>query len=901
MKLPLLLFFSQTHFSVHFSIRALPADEWRRAPYLGGTSDSFWRKAEAFVPKTEIPKEPPSLVPEVPHEEADLIPLSSVLRFRVERGDIPYCFVNYEAVSQTPAHWGDWVESVLSSPDSVHALRASQALEPIRLLAELSIRKNNANVDLMVSWWSKDTHTFVFPWRDGGPTLQDTAVLIRLSTRGPVAFDPSNLSPADARLVDRLSRAYTTAGKCGPLRSRAKRLGAIGFLVYWLSFFVIPDVPYEGPNRTVFPLATEGIDVSASALTAFAAACPCSLPALCAKGTRSMLYRPDRVARQAHVKELAEGYNVVVLPINDRETFFTANGRFAWRRNLDSFINYVRGAPEVPAFLDVYHRDVSLRSPKARQPGWRGKKSYWALSSTTPAASRGITIAEPISTVIPPRVTRGVPTRAAGIPRSEEAPASVASAGSSFWYEGGEHTPLSKPKRKREGEEAREEGSDSIDDTVPISKSFKLPRAAQPNPGGTSAAAGKKVVVALDEGESDGDDSDTKGSDDRNGEEGDDSDADGGEGDQSDEDGDDEDHSGDDNSGEDLGDNEGGDDVGDDNDDANGNDGDDNEGRDGGGGDGGSLGVDIVHPMVKEDEEDDDASGLIPPRRIPTEGLLSVLNINQLAPEAAIPQLSRRETVETALDLFDKRVNVPPTGDLATHFQAHDAAVALTNLTSTEVFADLQDNSFISLGTPQAGYTAGDVGGCSSLLARGSVLQQQVEASTSRGHVAADDNFEVQVVEPPVVNEVEELSNEAFFGYYGFTRESLKDIRVCDLGLDRIEEIGLTVQNFDKLGFDIWWVYKELNAAKIMRENDLRWRLCEGAKAALEEAHIALARAQDAVAAAEAVVEERRLVYERLAEEARLGDRLIDVPLCNTNLSEENLWLIALFILSIVI
>ncbi|KAG5540965.1 hypothetical protein RHGRI_021003 [Rhododendron griersonianum] len=260
------------------SIRALPADEWRRAPYLGGSSDSFWRKAQAFVPETEIPEEPLSLVPEVPHEEADLIPPSSVLRFRVERGDIPCCFVNYEAVSQAPAHWGDWVESVLDDLAFVHTLTASRALEPVRLSAKLSIRRNNHNIDFM-----------------------DTTVMMRLSTRGSVAFDPSNLSSADARLVDRLRRAYTAAGKCGSRFDREGRVRApsksgktswgcwlryffkdlpppgivppvgqatefhgkmfdsdlhlAGFLVYWLSFFVIPDFPYEGPNHTVFPLA----------------------------------------------------------------------------------------------------------------------------------------------------------------------------------------------------------------------------------------------------------------------------------------------------------------------------------------------------------------------------------------------------------------------------------------------------------------------------------------------------------------------------------------------------------------------------------------------------------------------------------------------------------------------
>ncbi|KAG5565735.1 hypothetical protein RHGRI_001601 [Rhododendron griersonianum] len=906
---------------------------------------------------------------------------------------------------------------------------ASRALEPIRLSAELSIRKNNANIGLMVSRWSKDTHTFVFPWEDGGPTLQDTAVLMRLSTMGLVAFDPSNLSSADARLVDRLRKAYTAAGKCGsrfdregrvctppksgktswgcwlryffknlpppgtvPLAGQATEfygkmydsdLHLAGFLVYWLSFFVIPDFPYEGPNHTVFPLAvslawgdfvplgplflgslfhcldqvhadterslgcydmvsviddagtffpqsyakpvegalttsffsesdrivdfqTVGAAVGASALSTFAAACPCSLPALCTEGMRSVLYRPDRVARQfgydqgapgpapplrsyvvslrrftrAFAEELSEGYNIVVLPRKDRETFFMANSRLAWRRNLDSFINYIRGLPEIPAFSDVYHRDVSLRSLKARQPGWRGKRSYWAQSSATPVASRGVTIAEPISTVLPPRVTRakareqsssqqqglqlkrlwkGAPVRAARTPHSEEAPASIASAGSSFRYEGGggEHTPLSKLKRKRKCEETREEGSDnSIDDTVPINQSFKLPRTTQPSPDGTSVATGKKVVVALDEGEPDGDDSGAWGSDDRDGEEDDDSSTDGSEEDQSDEDDDGEDHSGDDDGGEDLG---GDEDEnlgnGGDNDD-----GDGGEGREGGGGDGGNFGGDMAQSVVDEDEEDENVSGLVPRRRIPTEGILSVPDINQLTPEAVVQQPSSQEVIETALNLLDKRVNIPPIGDLTTHFQAHDAAVALANLTSAQVFADLHDDSFISLGILQAGYTAEAVSEDSSLLAGGSALQQQVEASTSREHVAADDYLVVQVVESPVVNEMEELSNEAFFGYYGFTHEaisflsfvrdlfpytffkvrdlysrtmgrmqleclytflrSVKGMRVCDLGPNQIEEVGLTVQNFDKLGFDIWWVYKELEAAKVMRENE---------------------------------------------------------------------------------
>ncbi|KAF7154662.1 hypothetical protein RHSIM_Rhsim01G0166400 [Rhododendron simsii] len=886
------------------SIRSLPSDEWRRAPYVGGLSDSFWRKAEAFISEIEISEDPLSLVPEA------------------------------------PAHWSDWVESVLSNPDFVHTLRASRALEPIRLFTELSIHKNNTNINLMVSSWSKDTHTFMFPWGDSGPTLQDTAILMRLSTRGSVALDPSSLSPTDARLVDQLKRAYTKAGKYGCRFDREGHVWAPPKSVktswgFWLRYF-FKDLPPPGtaPPAGLAPSLTdisEG-DESQPRIMRWSGVSS-------TKSWGSVLMMPTHFSRDPTLSTLKmpfqpasfqkmtvswisrpKGFSVVVLPRNDRETFFTVNGRLAWRRNLDSFINYVYGVPEIPTLSDVYHCDVSLRSPKARQLGWWAKKSYWTSSNTTPAASRGVTIAEPLSTVIPPRLTRvkakekmssqqqgpplkrllkGAPTQAARTPRSEETPASGASVGSSLRHEGKEHTPSSKLKRRREDEEAREGGSDSsIDDTAPISQFFKLPRITQPNPGSMSVAAGKKVIVDLAEGASDGTDSDAEGGDGRNSEEVEDSDADSSKGGQSDEDGDGEDHSGDGNSNEDPGDGEEGNGAEDENDgDGNDNDGNGNgngngnggEGRDGGGGDDENLGADTMHPVVEEDEEDDDTSGLIPRRRIPTEGFLSIPDINQLAPEAVTPPLPRRDAVKSAFDPFHRHVNVPPTGDLAKHFQAHDAAVALANLTSVEVFADLLDDSLISLGTPQVGYVASNFGEGSSSITGGSTLQQHAEAGTSHGQEVIEDDSDVYVVEPPVNNEEEVLSNEAFFGQFRLTRDETSFLSfVRDLFLYTFFKIhGLYSLTMGRMQLQCLHhfllsikdirVYNELDAAKIMRENEKLWRHCEGANAALEEAQVALARARDVVVMAEAVVKECKLVYEFMAEEARLGDRLIDL------------------------
>ncbi|KAG5524517.1 hypothetical protein RHGRI_031248 [Rhododendron griersonianum] len=68
-----------------------------------------------------------------------------------------------------------------------------------------------------------------------------------------------------------------------------------------------------------------------------------------------------------------------------------------------------------------------------------------------------------------------------------------------------------------------------------------------------------------------------------------------------------------------------------------------------------------------------------------------------------------------------------------------------------------------------------------------------------------------------------------------------------------------------------------------MRENEQLWRHCERAKAALEEARVTFAKAKSVVVAAKEVVEERRQTYKCMAEEARLGERLIDMPPCDTD------------------
>ncbi|KAG5524518.1 hypothetical protein RHGRI_031249 [Rhododendron griersonianum] len=474
-----------------------------------------------------------------------------------------------------------------------------------------------------------------------------------------------------------------------------------GFLVYWLSFFMIPDFPYEGQNHTVFALAVslvrgdfvplgplflsslfhrldqilagvtnrdprscDGMGLAqlipSSALSAFAATCPCSLPALCTEGARYVLYRPDKIARQFGYDQGAPN------PVATLKSYIESICRFtrAFAEELSA----------VPVVSVVYHHDISLTSPKARKSGWRGKSSYWAPSDPTPAATWGITIAEPISTILPPRVTRaktkeqassqqegpqlkrlqkGAPTKAARTPHSEEAPLSVASI---------------EEKRTDEESRARGEGFDSsVDDSVPISQSLKLSCVAQPSTSGKPVAKDKNVIE-LDEGGSEGTDSDAEesyyhGNDDHGSEEGEDSGVNIGS----------ENHSSDDDGGED------GSDVpelvsdGENDNDSNADD------TDGDGVDE-SLGADMeVQPEVEEDDEDNDVPDLIHCRKVSTEGFLTVPDINRLAPEATIQEQSP-QVAAVVTSTFDGRINVLPADDLSAYFQAHEATVALANL-----------------------------------------------------------------------------------------------------------------------------------------------------------------------------------------------------------------------------
>lgn len=91
-----------------------------------------------------------------------------------------------------------------------------------RDLTFLHSDRSNENLEMAVSHWSVDTHTFVWSWGESGPSLEDTFTLMRLHPRNQRLLDLDNLSPDEIADMQALYTAFTEAKK---VRSRSKADG----------------------------------------------------------------------------------------------------------------------------------------------------------------------------------------------------------------------------------------------------------------------------------------------------------------------------------------------------------------------------------------------------------------------------------------------------------------------------------------------------------------------------------------------------------------------------------------------------------------------------------------------------------------------------------------------------
>lgn len=93
-----------------------PPDQWRRAPYLRSINDPFWTTVGEYQPIGAALNDPLLIAREAPIESADLVPPSSILRLRVERGDFPHSETRFNVGGSPPTDWPTWVDGVMEVP-----------------------------------------------------------------------------------------------------------------------------------------------------------------------------------------------------------------------------------------------------------------------------------------------------------------------------------------------------------------------------------------------------------------------------------------------------------------------------------------------------------------------------------------------------------------------------------------------------------------------------------------------------------------------------------------------------------------------------------------------------------------------------------------------------------------
>lgn len=111
---------------------------------------------------------------------------------------------------------------------------------------------------------------------------------------------------------------------------------------------------------------------------------------------------------RTHTPNVVEQLRRLTIPARDNIGGYTAEFHLFWRRNLNSFLTFVRGVAIVPDTSEIRTRDTSLRAiTEARRDDWRGPHSRWVVTDVAPL-KRGF---PPVPPSAAPVAARCVPTR----------------------------------------------------------------------------------------------------------------------------------------------------------------------------------------------------------------------------------------------------------------------------------------------------------------------------------------------------------------------------------------------------------------------------------------------------------------------------------------------------------
>ncbi|KAE9445895.1 hypothetical protein C3L33_22217, partial [Rhododendron williamsianum] len=165
------------------------------------------------------------------------------------------------------------------------------------------------------------------------------------------------------------------------------------------------------PARSSLSVASGNNPIARGVINSALIALPGWLPFLNNEAHGVSVYCPDRFVRQLsldqgvpghaplvssfvdsqlcftrpHTSDILAGLGDFPIPSRDDVGSYTPEFRLFWRRNLDSFLLFVRGEAEILEVSEIRTRDTSLRAiAEARGASWRGPHSMWAVTDATP-------------------------------------------------------------------------------------------------------------------------------------------------------------------------------------------------------------------------------------------------------------------------------------------------------------------------------------------------------------------------------------------------------------------------------------------------------------------------------------------------------------------------------------
>lgn len=148
-----------------------------------------------------------------------------------------------------------------SVPDTLPEAGMRKALD---ISTFMSVIWSHTALELFISRWSVETHTFIAAWREFAPTVENVVVKFLLllfrnhGANGIVMSEEEEMTLQLLHATFRVSNKWMYISQVRYFRDGEghwKGLIAKALLSYWLSQFILPSGLEDGINPYVFPLA----------------------------------------------------------------------------------------------------------------------------------------------------------------------------------------------------------------------------------------------------------------------------------------------------------------------------------------------------------------------------------------------------------------------------------------------------------------------------------------------------------------------------------------------------------------------------------------------------------------------------------------------------------------------